>query len=128
MARSGGIRRPRISRRTLGAALAMTLVAGGCAGHGGSSPPKKAASGGYEFTVLESTPGFFDLPLRAAIAEFAPKYHLNLKIVTVTGGGSLATEFQGGTGSVAMVGVDTPLRLAQQNGVAGGITIIGTNM
>ena len=82
----------------------------------------------YSFTVLESTPGFFDLPLRNAIADFAPQFHLDIKVVTVTGGGGLATEFQGGTGSIAMVGADTPLRLAQADAVPGGITIIGTNM
>ncbi len=88
----------------------------------------RAADKTYSFTVLESTPGFFDLPLRNAIADFAPKYHLDLRLVTVTGGGGLATEFEGGTGSVAMVGADTPLRLAQADAVPGGITIIGTNM
>ncbi len=82
----------------------------------------------YSITVLESTPGFFDLPLRNAVADFAPKLNLNVKIVTVTGGGGLATEFEGGTGDVAMVGADTPLRLAQANAVPGGLTIIGTNM
>lgn len=82
----------------------------------------------YEITVLESTPGFFDLPLRNAIADFAPKLNLNVKIVTVTGGGGLATEFEGGTGDVALVAADTPLRLAQANAVPGGVTIIGTNM
>jgi ABC-type nitrate/sulfonate/bicarbonate transport system substrate-binding protein len=93
-----------------------------------SSAAQSAPGKNYSFTVLESTPGFFDLPLRVAIADFAAKYNLSLKIVTVTGGGALATEFEGGTGTVAMVGVDTPLRLQQQNGVAGGVTIIGTNM
>jgi NitT/TauT family transport system substrate-binding protein len=82
----------------------------------------------YNMTVLESTPGFFDLPLRNAVADFAPKLNLNVKIVTVTGGGGLATEFEGGTGDVAMVGADTPLRLAQADAVPGGVTIIGTNM
>ncbi len=82
----------------------------------------------YEITVLESTPGFFDLPLRNAIADFAPKLNLNVKLITVTGGGGLATEFEGGTGDIAMVGADTPLRLAQANAVPGGVTIIGTNM
>lgn len=82
----------------------------------------------YEITVLESTPGFFDLPLRNAVADFAPKLNLQVKIITVTGGGGLATEFEGGTGDVAMVGADTPLRLAQANAVPGGVTIIGTNM
>lgn len=82
----------------------------------------------YTFTVLESTPGFFDLPLRNAIADFAPHYHLKLSVVTVTGGGGLATEFEGGTGSIAMVGADTPLRLAQAEAIPGGVTIIGTNM
>ncbi|MGA8076730.1 MAG: hypothetical protein WB868_05000, partial [Xanthobacteraceae bacterium] len=38
----------------------------------------------YEITVLESTPGFFDLPLRNAIADFAPKLNLNVKLITVT--------------------------------------------
>lgn len=82
----------------------------------------------YEITVLESTPGFFDLPLRNAVADFAPKLNLHVKIITVTGGGGLATEFEGGTGDIAMVGADTPLRLAQANAVPGGVTIIGTNM
>jgi ABC-type nitrate/sulfonate/bicarbonate transport system substrate-binding protein len=82
----------------------------------------------HEITVLESTPGFFDLPLRNAVMDFAPKLNLDVKIITVTGGGGLATEFEGGTGDIAMVGVDTPLRLAQANAVPGGVTIIGTNM
>ncbi len=82
----------------------------------------------YELTVLESTPGFFDLPLRNAIADFAPKLNLNVKLITVTGGGGLATEFEGGTGDIAMVAADTPLRLAQANAVPGGVTIVGTNM
>lgn len=82
----------------------------------------------YEITVLESTPGFFDLPLRNAVADFAPELNLHVKIITVTGGGGLATEFEGGTGDIAMVGADTPLRLAQANAVPGGVTIIGTNM
>ncbi|MGB7037070.1 MAG: ABC transporter substrate-binding protein [Xanthobacteraceae bacterium] len=82
----------------------------------------------YEITVLESTPGFFDLPLRNAIADYAPKLNLDVKLITVTGGGGLATEFEGGTGDIAMVGADTPLRLAQANAVPGGVTIIGTNM
>ncbi|MGH7042016.1 MAG: ABC transporter substrate-binding protein [Acetobacteraceae bacterium] len=82
----------------------------------------------YKLTVLESTPGFFDLPLRNTIADFAPRYHLKITLVTVTGGGGLATEFEGGTGSIAMVGADTPLRLAQADAIPGGVTIIGTNM
>lgn len=86
------------------------------------------AAPSYEITVLESTPGFFDLPLRNAIGDFAPKLNLHVQIITVTGGGGLATEFEGGTGDVAMVGADTPLRLAQANAVPGGVTIIGTNM
>ena len=79
-------------------------------------------------TVIESTPGFFDLPMRNAIADFAPALHLNVKVITINGGGALATEFQGGTGDIAFVGADTPLRLAQANAVPGGITILGTNM
>jgi ABC-type nitrate/sulfonate/bicarbonate transport system substrate-binding protein len=86
------------------------------------------AAQSHEITVLESTPGFFDLPLRNAVMDIAPKLNLRVKIVTVTGGGGLATEFEGGTGDIAMVGVDTPLRLAQANAVPGGVTIIGTNM
>ncbi len=79
-------------------------------------------------TVVESTPGFFDLPMRNAIADFAPALHLNVKVITINGGGALATEFQGGTGDIALVGADTPLRLGQANAVPGGITILGTNM
>src|ERR1700728_4130965 len=51
----------------------------------------------HEITILESTPGFFDLPLRNAIADFAPKLNLDVKLITVTGGGGLAVEFEGGT-------------------------------
>lgn len=87
-----------------------------------------AADKTYDVTVLESTPGFFDLPLRNAIADFAPQHHLDIRVVTVTGGGGLATEFMGGTGLIAMVGADTPLRLAQADAIPGGVTIIGTNM
>ena len=88
----------------------------------------QASAQSYNITVLESTPGFFDLPLRNAAADFAPNLKLNVKIITVTGGGGLATEFEGGTGDIAMVGADTPLRLAQANAVPGGVTIVGTNM
>ncbi len=87
-----------------------------------------AAQAQQSLTLLESTPGFFDLPLRNAIADFAPALHLTVKVVTINGGGALTTEFQGGTGDLAMVGADTPLRLAQANAVPGGITILGTNM
>lgn len=110
------------------AAAALGGLVAGCGSQGSASPPQKNAAGGYTFSVLESTPGFFDLPLRVAIDDYAPKYHLKLKILTVNGGGTLATEFEGGTGSVAMVGVDSPMRLAAQDSVKGGITIIGTNM
>lgn len=79
-------------------------------------------------TIIESTPGFFDLPMRNAIADFAPALHLNVKVITINGGGALTIEFQGGTGDIALVGADTPLRLAQANAVPGGITILGTNM
>jgi ABC-type nitrate/sulfonate/bicarbonate transport system substrate-binding protein len=82
----------------------------------------------YEITILESTPGFFDLPLRNAIADFAPKLNLKINLITVTGGGGLAVEFEGGTGDIALVAADTPLRLAQANAVPGGVTIVGTNM
>lgn len=109
-------------------AVALGGVLAACGSSNSGTGPVKAANGGYSFSVLESTPGFFDLPLRVAIADFAPKYHLHLNIVTVTGGGTLATEFEGGTGTVAMVGVDTPTRLEQQNAIPGGISIIGTNM
>lgn len=103
------------------ASLAIGIVAALLGATLQAAPP-------YNITVLESTPGFFDLPLRNAVADFAAKLNLNVKIVTVTGGGGLATEFEGGTGDIAMVGADTPLRLAQADAVPGGLTIIGTNM
>jgi ABC-type nitrate/sulfonate/bicarbonate transport system substrate-binding protein len=103
----------------LGLGLSLLVSGATCA-----APSAKT----YNLTVLESTPGFFDLPLRNAMADFASQYHLKINLVTVTGGGGLATEFMGGTGSIAMVGADTPLRLAQANAVPGGVTIIGTNM
>ncbi len=113
------MRRCRVTR--LVASLTIGTMAALAAARVQAAPP-------YNITVLESTPGFFDLPLRNAVADFAPKLNLNVKIVTVTGGGGLATEFEGGTGDIAMVGADTPLRLAQANAVPGGVTIIGTNM
>ncbi|HVV21014.1 MAG TPA: ABC transporter substrate-binding protein [Pseudonocardiaceae bacterium] len=133
MARLGGVRAfTRARTRTLFTigvtATALGALVAGCGSQSASNAPAKQANGGYSFSVLESTPGFFDLPLRVAVDQFAPQHHLKLKILTVNGGGSLATEFEGGTGSVAMVGVDSPMRLAAQNSVDGGITIIGTNM
>ena len=117
------------SRRAIAVALGLvTLLATACSGNSGNSAAKKNSSGTYSFSVLESTPGFFDLPLHVAIDDFATQNHLKLSIQTVNGGGTLATEFQGGTGTVAMVGVDTPFRLQNNKGVAGGVSIIGTNM
>jgi ABC-type nitrate/sulfonate/bicarbonate transport system substrate-binding protein len=106
----------------------VLLTALAACGSGGGSAAVKHQDGTTSFTVLESTPGFFDLPLHVAIDNYASKYHLKLDIQTVNGGGTLATEFQGGTGTVAMVGVDTPFHLQASNGVAGGVSIIGTNM
>lgn len=134
MAHLGGARAFSLAgtrRRLVALGVATATLCGlvaGCGSHSSASPPRKNAAGGYTFSVLESTPGFFDLPLRVAIDDYAPKYHLKLKILTVNGGGTLATEFEGGTGSVAMVGVDSPMRLAAQDSIKGGITIIGTNM
>ena len=110
------------------AARLARLVAGLALGVIAAGGARAAAGGSHDLTVLESTPGFFDLPMRNAIADFAPKYHLSVRVVTVTGGGGLATEFEGGTGSIALVAADTPLRLVAADAVPGGITIIGTNM
>ncbi len=108
--------KPRVTALTAALALLMATTA-----TAQTQPPQT-------LTLLESTPGFFDLPLRNAIADFAPALHLTIKVVTINGGGALTTEFQGGTGDLAMVGADTPLRLAQADAVPGGITILGTNM
>lgn len=117
-------------RRTVALAAGVVVVLGvaGCSGGKSGSAAKKDSNGTYSFSVLESTPGFFDLPLHVVIDDFAAQNHLKLSIQTVNGGGSLATEFQGGTSTVAMVGVDTPFRLENSNGVAGGVSVIGTNM
>lgn len=96
--------------------------------HGQSEKSSASGAKTHTLTVLESTPGFYDLPLRVAIHDFGAQYHLDAKIITVTGGGALGTEFEGGTGTVAMVGADTPLRLQQANSVSGGVTILGENM
>lgn len=128
-------KRRRHGRHARASAMALigavgSLIAGGTASAGTASTQhsKVHASNTYNITLLESTPGFFALPFQDAIATFAPKLHLNVHVVTVTGGGGLATEFEGGTGTIAVVGVDTPIRLAQQNAVSGGVSIIGTNM
>lgn len=118
-----------VSKKLAFLSVLLLLVAGIMAFAGGQSE-KSSSSGAktYTLTVLESTPGFYDLPLRVAINDFGSQYHLNAKIITVTGGGALGTEFEGGTGTVAMVGADTPLRLQQANSVDGGVTILGENM
>lgn len=110
----------------LGTVALLAVSACGATASGGAGATAQAKT--YSMTVLESTPGFFDLPIRVAAADYASKYHLKISFVYVTGGGALGTEFEGGTGTVALVATDTPLRLQQAGDVPGGVTILGTNM
>jgi ABC-type nitrate/sulfonate/bicarbonate transport system substrate-binding protein len=88
----------------------------------------QAGGGGQTVTVLESSPGFFDLPIHVAEDQFGAKFGLTIKLIQVQGGGAAGQEFQGGTGDIALTAVDTPLRLQMPNGVPGGVSVIGSNM
>jgi NitT/TauT family transport system substrate-binding protein len=90
-----------------------------------SSAAAPPPSGEYTLSVLETTPGFFDVPLYAMMHEgFAKANHLTLTLAQFqTGSGSSSTIFAGGTGDILMGGMDAPVRLQQSKTV--NITVIG---
>jgi ABC-type nitrate/sulfonate/bicarbonate transport system substrate-binding protein len=108
----------------LGLAASSVLAACGSEASGDSG---SSGGGNSTVTVLESTPGFFDLPIHVAADEFAKANGLEIKLVQVQGGGAAGQEFQGGTGDIAVTAADIPLRLQMQKAVPGGVTVIGSN-
>ncbi|HYM70742.1 MAG TPA: ABC transporter substrate-binding protein [bacterium] len=88
----------------LGLALALAV-----------STTAAAPSGDYNLSVLETTPGFFDLPLYVVMHDgYATANHLILTLAQFqTGGGTTSQVFAGGTGDIMMGGMDLPVRLAQ---------------
>jgi ABC-type nitrate/sulfonate/bicarbonate transport system substrate-binding protein len=79
-----------------------------------SAPTVVAAAGpAASLSVLETTPGFFDVPLYAMLhLGFAENNKLNLSIAQFqTGSGSSGQIFAGGTGDILMGGIDAPVGL-----------------
>lgn len=119
--------------RYLVVASVAVATAAGMTACAGTSTPSGSSTGGSSskatqtVTVLESSPGFFDLPIHVAEDDFGSKYGLNIKLIQVQGGGAAGQEFQGGTGDIAVTAVDIPLRLQMQNGIPGGVSVIGSN-
>jgi NitT/TauT family transport system substrate-binding protein len=106
-----------------------TLAAAGCSSSGSSGSAASAAGGKktYHLNALTTTT-FGELPLNIAVDDIAPKYGLTVTLQNVNGGGTISTEFQGGTGDLALTDAGAAIRLAQKKAVAGGITIFGTNI
>src|SRR5581483_2926573 len=68
----------------------------------------------YKLSVLETSPGFFDIPLKMLINEgMAKNYNLDLSLAQFqTGSGTTSQIFAGGTGDIMMGGIDAPVGLA----------------
>jgi ABC-type nitrate/sulfonate/bicarbonate transport system substrate-binding protein len=91
-----------------------------------TAPTVAVASGpAANLSVLETTPGFFDVPLYAMLhSGFAQNNNLNLSIAQFqTGSGSSGQIFAGGTGDILMGGIDAPVGL-QTSGLAD-VQVIG---
>ncbi len=111
----------------MGAAAHRDIARSWCCG-GRFGRAASAATTAQPVTVLESTPGFFDLPIHVAADDFAAKNGVDIKLIQVQGGGAAGQEFEGGTGDIAITAVDTALRLQMANSVSGGLSVIGSNM
>ncbi|CAN5365504.1 hypothetical protein BH10ACT7_BH10ACT7_30190 [soil metagenome] len=109
-----------IALTVAGLTACATTDTGGDAGAGDTGENKT-------ITVLESSPGFFDLPIHVAMDDFDEQFGLNIELTQVQGGGAAGQQFQGGTGDIAVTAADIPLRLLQQDGIPGGLSIIGSN-
>lgn len=121
-------RRVRLFAASTTLALAAAGTLAGCSGTSGDSASGDAGGDSLKtFTVLESSPGFFDLPIHVAMDDFDEQFGLNLDLTQVQGGGAAGQQFQGGTGDIAVTAADIPLRLQMQNSIPGGVTIIGSN-
>ena len=96
--------------------LAAACAAAACAVFlFGTTSGIAAPAGDYNLSVLETTPGFFDLPLWTMMNDgYAKANHLNLTLAQFqTGGGTTSQVFAGGTGDIMMGGMDLPVRLLQ---------------
>jgi NitT/TauT family transport system substrate-binding protein len=115
------------------AALATVLAAAavaGCSSSGHASGVTSTSAGGkktYHLTALTTTT-FGELPLNIAVDDIAPKYGLTVTLQNVNGGGTISTEFEGGTGNLALTDAGAAIRLQQQKAIPGGVTIFGTNI
>jgi ABC-type nitrate/sulfonate/bicarbonate transport system substrate-binding protein len=124
--------RGRINGKQLAAVAAVlaTVAAAGCSSSGKGGGSVASTSGGkktYHLTALTTTT-FGELPLNIAVDDIAPKYGLTVTLQNVNGGGTISTEFQGGTGNLALTDAGAAIRLEQKNAVTGGVTIFGTNI
>jgi sulfonate transport system substrate-binding protein len=111
-------------RRAIAAILVLGVLLTSCGGStpAASSAPTSAATVAvsatpakvYKLTVLETSPGFFDIPLKMLIDEgMAKSYNLDLALAQFqTGSGTTAQIFAGGTGDIMMGGIDAPVGLA----------------
>jgi ABC-type nitrate/sulfonate/bicarbonate transport system substrate-binding protein len=91
-----------------GLVSALAVAVAACSG---SAAPSQA--GVSKLSVLETTPGFFDIPLKVMMDEgIAAKHGLELSIAQFqAGSGSTSQIFAGGTGDIMMGGIDAPVGL-----------------
>jgi NitT/TauT family transport system substrate-binding protein len=122
--------RSRINGRRVAALAAVlaTVAAAGCSSSGNSSAASSAGGKKTYHLVALTTTTFGSLPLNIAVDDIAPKYGLTVTLQNVNGGGTISTEFQGGTGNLALTDAGAAVRLEQKNAVPGGVTIFGTNI
>ncbi len=94
------------------------------------TPTPTASQPLRELRILETSPGFFDIPLYAMIHDgYALKHHLTLNINTSFGGSGSSSQIFAGCdscGDVLMGGITAPVGL-QQSGALN-VTIFGTLM
>ncbi len=118
--------RPQMRRRWNRAAAAGCAVISSVLLLLAASSGMAAPTGTYKLSVLETTPGFFDLPLWTMMNDGeAAANHLELTLAQFqTGGGTTSQVFAGGTGDLMMGGMDLPVRLMQTKTVD--VTVIAT--
>jgi ABC-type nitrate/sulfonate/bicarbonate transport system substrate-binding protein len=94
---------------------AMTLMAAAC---GNSPDPPSGSTTGKtrSLTILETTPGFFDVPIYAMMHDgYAAKNHLKLTIRQFFSGSASSSQiFASGTGDILFGGITAPVDLAQK--------------
>ncbi len=110
--------------RIAAALLAIALVVSACGGGGSAAtpqpvPPAATSVGAaatpaptpakvYKLSVLETSPGFFDIPIKIMIEEgLAKTFNLDLSLAQFqAGSGTTSQVFAGGTGDIMMAGVN----------------------